>query len=360
MNYHAALAHFPKITYSRYKQLLGYFSNLKQLWEAELDDLIKARLEENIAYEFIIWREENPVSKIEERLDKEGIYTISLGETGYPRLLSEIADPPHTLFIRGRLSNDERPHLAVVGTRRNSLYGQQVTQDLVATLARRGLVIVSGLALGIDGLAHEATLSASGQTIAVLGSGIDRQHIYPSAHKQLAERIITQGGAIISEYPPGFIPTQYSFPARNRIIAGLALGTLVIEAPEESGALITAKCALDYNREVFAIPHQITSPQGMGGNNLIKLGAIPVTNSKDITNALNLLDLKEMAQTPGPSPTSPAEAALLNILSREPQHIDAITKTSGLDSSTVNSTLILMEMKGWARNLGGMMYIKNN
>ncbi len=360
MNYHAALAHFPKITYSRYKKLLGYFSNLEQLWDSELDDLIKSRLEENIAYEFIVWREKNPVEKIEEQLDKEGIYTISLNETGYPRLLAEIADPPHTLFIRGRLPNDERPRLAVVGTRRHSLYGRQVAQDLVATLARRGLVIVSGLALGIDGLSHEATLSAGGQTIAVLGSGIDRQHIYPASHKQLAERIIVQGGAIISEYPPGFIPTQYSFPARNRIIAGLALGTLVIEAPEESGALITAKCALDYNREVFVIPHQITSPQGAGGNNLLKQGATPVTNSKDITNALNLLDLKEMAQTPGPCPTSPAEATLLNNLSREPQHIDAIAKISGLDSSTINSTLILMEMKGWVRNLGGMMYIKNN
>jgi DNA processing protein len=359
MNYHAALAHFPKITYSRYKKLFGYFSNLANLWEAELDDLVKAGLEDNIAYEFIIWREENPVAQIEERLFFAKIQTVSLGEPRYPYLLSQIADPPHTIFVRGHLPAKETPLVAVVGTRRHSTYAKQICGDLVRPLASQGIAIVSGLALGIDGIAHNETLSVGGITVAVLGSGIDKDNIYPPARKHLAERIIDSGGAVISEYPPNFLPTQYSFPARNRIIAGLALGTLVIEAPAKSGSLITARCALDYNREVFTVPHPITSLLGIGNNNLIKMGAYLVTEPSDITNVLNLLNLKQETKGDNLQLDSATETAIWSILSREPKHIDSITRESGLDSSAVNSTLILMEIKGLAKNLGGMMYIKN-
>ncbi len=360
MNYHAALAHFPKITYSRYKHLVGYFSNLENLWQAELDDLSKAGLGEQIAYEFILWREENPVEKIEEKLAQENIHTVSLNEPYYPKLLAEIADPPHTLFVRGQLPADNIPAVAIVGTRRHTTYAKQITGDIARPLATQGIVIVSGLALGIDGIAHSETLSVGGTTVAVLGSGINSQHIYPASHRHLAERIIDAGGAIISEYPPEFLPTQYSFPARNRIIAGLTLGTVVIEAPAQSGSLITARCALDYNREVFAIPHPITSLAGIGNNNLLKMGAHLVTEAVDITDALNLLNLKQTDANKKPVMASEAESAIWAVLSREPKHVNNIIKESDLDSPIVNSTLVLMEMKGLIKNLGGMNYIRRN
>jgi len=357
MDYNAALAHFPKITYSRYKKLVGYFINLKNLWDAELEEMVRAGLEENIAYEFITWRENNSVEKILENLFKENIRTVSIGEEAYPRLLAEINDPPHTLFVRGNLPKDKLPTLAVVGTRHCTGYGRQICRELVEILAGQGMVIVSGLALGIDGIAHESALKANGITVAVLGSGINKGNIYPPSHQALAEKIIEQGGAVISEYPPGFLPTLYSFPARNRIIAGLSLGTLIIEAPEESGALITARCALDYNREVMALPHPITSTAGIGGNNLIKMGAKLINKAEDINEALNLQNIKETVHNREILPDTPAEAAILEQLGEEPKHIDEIIKTTGLDSPTVNSTLTMMEMKGMIKNLGGMTYV---
>ena len=364
MKYHAALAHFPKITYHRYQKLAAYFSDLKNLWDVEINELAAAGLEENIAHEFLSWRETNPIEKIMEGLYKENINTISISEPGYPELLKEINDPPHTLFIRGKLPNNERtpagrqaPALGVVGTRKFTAYGKLACEEIVTPLVSNGVVIVSGLALGIDGIAHQTTLDNNGITIAVLGSGIDKRHIYPAAHQQLAEQIIASGGAVLSEYPPGFEPTQYSFPARNRIIAGLSLGTLVVEAPETSGALITARCALDYNREVFAIPHPLNSPTGIGPNNLIKMGAKLVTQAADIIEALSLKGLGEIINNRQILPSTPTEAKILSFLSKEPQHIDLIIKTTGLDSPTINSALVLMEMKGKVRNLGGMNYI---
>lgn len=359
MNYLAALAHFPKITYSRYKKLCGYFSNLEYVWEVELDELIKSGLEEQIAHEFILWREKNPLEKIEEKLDSENIHTVSLGDTNYPKLLAQIADPPHTIFIRGKLPGNNIPSIAIVGTRRHTTYAKQITGELVRPLASQGLVIISGLALGIDGIAHSETIAVGGITIAVLGSGINKQHIYPASHHYLAEKIIDRGGAIISEYPSGFLPTKYSFPMRNRIIAGLTLGTVVIEAPVGSGSLITARAALDYNREVFAVPHPITSLLGVGNNNLLKMGARMVTEATDITDALNILNLKQTTLNKEPIMASATEATIWSTLGREPKHIDNIIKESGLDSSAVNSTLILMEMKGMVKNLSGMNYIRH-
>jgi len=358
MHYHAWLAHFPKITYKRYSALKTHFLDFKNLYEAELDEIIKAGLEENIASEFLQWRDKNPIEKILENLNKENIQTASLGEKNYPILLSEITDPPHTIFYRGTLPPIEMPPLAVVGTRRMTSYGKMICEDLVFPLAKQGVVIVSGLALGIDGVAHTTTIKANGITLAVLGSGIDRLCVYPSAHKQLSEKIIYTGGAIISEYPPGFLPTQYSFPARNRIIAGLCLGTLVIEAPIKSGALITTRCALDYNREVLAIPHAITSPTGAGPNNLIKFGAKLVTEPNDVLEALNLQTIKQTTSNNQSIDVNETENKIFNCLSKESKDINQIILESKLNSSTTSSTLILMEIKGLIKNLGGMNYIK--
>ncbi len=358
MNYHAWLAHFPKITYKRYTALKSHFTDLKNLYEAELDEIIKTGLEENIAYEFLTWRDKNPIEKILDKLVFENIQSVSLGDSNYPALLSEINDPPHTIFYRGTLPSSDVPSLAVVGTRKMTTYGKMICEDLVSPLARQGIVIVSGLALGIDGVAHSTTIKAEGITVAVLGSGINKLNVYPSAHKQLSEKIISTGGAILSEYPPGFLPTQYSFPARNRIIAGLTLGTLVIEAPIKSGALITTRCALDYNREVMAVPHAITSPTGDGPNNLIKFGAKLITEPNDILEALNLQTIKQTTPTDQPTGANDTENKVLKCLNKEPKNINQIILESQLDSSITNSTLVIMEIKGLIKNLGGMNYIK--
>ncbi|MFA6547549.1 MAG: DNA-processing protein DprA [Candidatus Magasanikbacteria bacterium] len=358
MNHQVLLAHFPKITYARYARLKAHFFNLENLWETELDEIVKAGLEENIAFEFLTWKDAHPAEKIFECLEKENIKTVCLGENNYPALLSQITDPPHTLFYRGQLPPDEQASLAVVGTRRLTTYGKMVCEDLVAPLASQGIAIVSGLALGIDGVAHSTALNVHGTTIAVLGTGINKQNIYPEAHKVLAQKIIDNGGAVMSEYPPGFLPTQYSFPARNRIIAGLTLGTLVIEAPAKSGALITARCALEYNREVMAVPHATTSPTGAGPNNLIKLGAKLVMEPDDILEALNLQTIKQTSPTNQPTGANQTENKILNCLTKEPKNINQIMLESQLDSPTINSTLVLMEIRGLIKNLGGMNYIK--
>lgn len=345
------------MTYPRWQKLRAYFSNLENLWQAELPEMVAAGLEENIAHEFIVWREANPTEKITERLAKENITTVSLGELGYPALLAEISDPPITLFIRGKLPTDDRPALAVVGTRRYTDYGKMACQKLVEPLARAGVAIISGLAFGIDGIAHEAALAGKGITVGVLGSGVNKNNVYPASHRALGERVIASGGAIVSEYPPGFIPTQYSFPARNRIIAGLSLGTLVIEAPEESGALVTARAALDYNREVMAVPFPITAATGAGNNNLLKLGARVVTCADDILEALNLQNTQKLIQPTLPTAASPQEAEIMSALAREPKHIDEIIKITGLPGQLVLSTITVMEMKKQVVNMGGMKYV---
>jgi len=212
--------------------------------------------------------------------------TINIKNKNYPELLKEIYNPPQTLYVNGQLKAEEIYPLAVVGTRKISLYGQKITRSLVKALAQAGLTIISGLALGVDGIAHQATLDVDGRTIAVLGSGLDI--VYPSSHQQLAQKIIKSNGAIVSEYEPKTRPSRWAFPARNRIVAGMSLGILVIEAPKKSGALITARFALEQGREVFAVPGNVDNKNSEGCNLLIKMGARPVTKPEDILEAFNL------------------------------------------------------------------------
>ena len=211
---------------------------------------------------------------------------ISVKNKNYPTLLKQINDYPKQLYVAGSLISKEKYPFAVVGTRKVSTYGKQVVNDLVKPLAKAGLTIVSGLALGVDGLTHKCTIDVNGKTIAVLGSGFN--HIYPSVHKKLVQQIIQSNGAVITEYPPDQMPSKFTFPQRNRIIAGLCKGVLVIEAPEKSGAIITAKLALDYNRDVYVVPGSIYSKNSAGTNMLIKIGAKPVTNVQDILQDFNL------------------------------------------------------------------------
>lgn len=350
------LSYFPKITIKRYRELLGVFSSIDNIWKAEFDDLKKTKWDDSLIHEFLVWRENLDEEKVHKILDHENIHCLTQDDQDYPELLKQIYDPPLCLFVRGELKNDGY-NLAVVGTRKYTPYGQQVAEELVPQIAAQGITIVSGLAFGIDSIAHEATLKVHGKTIAVLGSGINDRHIYPSQHRELAQRIIEGGGAVISEYPPGTLPSNFTFPRRNRLIAGMSLGTLVIEAPEKSGALITASCALENGREVFAIPQNITSRTATGPNNLIKMGAKPTTCAQDIVDALDLQNIVQYVTNKDILPDSPTEATLLTHLSKEPTGVDELIKKSGLGSATVNSTLTLMEMKGKIRNIGGMMYV---
>lgn len=350
------LSYFPKITSKRYQQLIAVFDNLDKAWQAGLEDLRKLGWDEKLILEFLEWRAKVNEEKINKILEHEKITCLTIDDANYPKLLKEIYDPPFCLFVRGELKAEEF-NLAVVGTRKFSPYGKQVTIDLVSELALQGITIVSGLALGIDGIAHETALQNGGRTIAILGTGINRQHVYPAQHCRLADNIVLGGGAVISEYPPGTLPSRFTFPRRNRIIAGLSLGTLVVEAPAESGALITSQYALDNNREVFAIPQNITANNSLGPNNLLKNGAHLVTTANDILEILNLQEIKSYISSQKIIPESPIEEKILENLSREPIHIDELTKKCSLDSAQINATLTMMEMKGKVRNLGAMQYV---
>lgn len=356
VNKEVLLSHWPKATVKRYQTLLSVFSNLDNVWEAKQKELEEMGWKPDLVKNFLDWKNSVDEEKITKILKQEKITCILKTDENYPESLKEIYDAPFCLFTRGELSNDGFA-LAVVGPRKFTPYGKQITEEIVTELASQGIVIVSGLALGIDSIAHKATLSARGKTVAVLGSGINDRHIYPASHRGLAESIVNSGGAVISEYPPGALPSKFTFPRRNRIVAGMSLGTLVIEAAEGSGALITAQSALDNNREVFAIPQNITSPNSAGVNQLIKNGAHPVTCAQDIIDALDLKDIKNFISNREIVPDSPTEAKLLEFLSREPIHVDNLVKQTKLDSPSVNATLTLMEMKGKVKNLGGMMYV---
>lgn len=353
-----ALSTFPKFGSRSLLKLKQAFNNLEEAWQANSKTLMDCGLDEKIVQEFIETRGQIDLEKEWEELKKENIKVISLDDEKYPRLLKEIYDPPALLYYKGRLEVDlDSFPLAVVGSRKITAYGRQAVEEIVAPLAQQGLTIVSGLAFGVDALAHEITLQQNGRTIAVLGSGLDEANIYPVQNRELARRVIESGGAVISEFPLGTLPLRFNFPVRNRIISGLSLGTLVIEAAEDSGSLITAKSSLEQNREVFSVPGSIFSPLSFGPNNLLKMGARVVTSANDILEILNLEKAEQLIENKKILADTAEEAVLLKILSREPKHVDVIIKETNLSSATITSTLTLMEMKGKVRNLGAMMYV---
>ena len=291
-------------------------------------------------------------------VDLDAIKKISLQGKGYPAILKEIHDPPKELYIKGEIIEQDKTAIAIVGTRKYSQYGKQVTLDIAGELAKLGITVVSGLARGIDTFAHQAALENKGRTIAVLGSGIDKKSFYPSCNYRLGEKI-SQYGAVISEYPPGVRGTQFTFPQRNRIISGLSLGVVVIEAPEKSGALITATLALEQDREVFAVPGSIYERNSQGTNQLIKSGAKPIACVEDILEELNLSHLLKTERREI-KPETREEEIIFSVLSLQPTHIDEIIKKSGLPTSAVNSTLMILELRKAVRNLGKGNYVLCN
>lgn len=301
-------------------------------------------------------RELDPIA-LEQKTKAAGIATVLLTDPDYPARLMHIADPPVLLFYRGTLPTPDEPLLAVVGTRAPSSYGVSVTATLVRDLARAGLTIVSGLMRGIDGLAHEATLEVGGRTIGVPGTGLLPNDLYPREHVKLTRRILEHGGALVSEYPPGVGPERHHFPERNRIVAGLALGTLVIEAPEKSGALITARLALEENREVMAVPGNLFAKNSVGTNALLKLGAHLVASADDVLHTLGLERRGRPSETV-PVDLSPDERAVLGLLAGEPLHVDTLRQRTGLSSANLGAALSLLELKGLVQDIGGKNYIR--
>ncbi len=276
---------------------------------------------------------------------------ISIKDKDYPLLLKQIYDPPKNLFYLGKIKAKENFPLAVVGTRKMSTYGQATTKFLVKELVAQGLTIVSGLALGIDTLAHQTALKAKGKTIAVLGSGLNR--IYPRENKKLAQEIVDAGGALVSEYPPDTPPSHWTFPARNRIISGMSWGTLVIEAPEKSGALITARFSLDQGREVFAVPGNIYQTNSVGVHKLIKMGAQAVTTPEDILTALNFKDGFQQKQI---FTDFNEEKIILKHLQTQPSSIEKIIAQTKLTPLKVLSLLTMMEINGKVKKSQGKYY----
>lgn len=358
IKYINALNQIPELGASRLNKLRTYFGSFESAWQAGSADFIAAGLNEEVAMRVIEKRRLIDPEEELRKLAKENVSIVLRGSDDYPKLLTEISNPPALLYVRGNTEfAGHEFSLAVVGTRKVSGYGKQVAPHLVRELAVRGINIVSGLALGIDELSHQATIDAGGTTVAVLGCGIDGGSIYPSKNRILAEHIVANGGTLISELPLGSLPLKMHFPYRNRIIAGMTLGTLVVEADIKSGSLITAQAALEYNRQVFAVPGSIYSQMSQGTHKLIKEGAKMVTTIDDILEELNITSTAPILQVRKTLPASPKEELVLKYLSGEPVHINTIIKETGLTSQEISATLTMLEIKGLAKNLGGMIYV---
>jgi DNA processing protein len=353
LKYWVTFNRIPGIGRARFSQLERFFGDLERAWHAGTADLEAAGLDARSIRAIISLRPTLSPDGELEMLRRHGVKALTWNDAAFPSRLKEIYDVPPVLYIRGSLVPEDEWAIAVVGTRRATVYGREVTKRLVADLVRNHITIVSGLARGIDSVAHRTALDAGGRTVAVLACGLDL--VYPPENVQLAQSIIDQG-ALISEYPLGTKPRADFFPRRNRIMSGLSLGIVAAEADEGSGALITANIALEQNREVFAVPGSILSPTSRGVNRLIQDGAKLVRNTQDILEELNLTMIPQQLEMRDLAVGNETESLLLKFITFEPTHIDEICRNSRLPIATVSSTLAMMELKGMVRQLGGMNY----
>ena len=338
----------------RLQALIHHFGDLESAWRAAPADLAEAGLGAKVIERVIQAREKVELEKVWEQIARQGIKILTWEDEAYPARLKEIDQPPPVLYVRGEYLPEDVFAVALVGTRRVTPYGRQITEEIAAFLAANGMTVVSGLARGVDAVAHSSALKAGGRTLGILGSGVDK--IYPPEHRALAEQMMERG-AIISDYAPGTPPEASNFPPRNRIISGLSLAVVVIEAGETSGALITAEFAAEQGREVFAVPGSILAPQSKGTNKLIQQGALPLLNASDLMLALNLTRVGEQKAARKALPADAVEAQLLSILGEQPLHVDELRNQTGLPIEKVSATLTLMELKGMVRQVGGMHYV---
>ena len=354
-------------------RLLERFGSAEGVFGALRSELERLRLRPE-AVESIALRDrhEAAAQELARVREMEGADVLVLDDGAYPALLREIPDPPVTLYVRGRWAEClEAPCVALVGSRRSSTYGQNVALMLARDLASRGVTIISGLARGIDAAAHRGALEAAGRTVAVLGTGLDE--VYPRDHRRLAAEILERGGALVTQFPLGTPPVAENFPYRNRIISGLSLGVVVVEAAENSGSLITARLALEQGREVYAVPGNITSRNSFGTNYLIKgAGAKLVQAWQDVVAefppeiAARILppepkkgSRRRDAGPPLPADLSDGERAVIKLLSTdEPAHIDALAESSGLPVQELSGVLLGLEMRDLIRQLPGKCFVR--
>ena len=353
LKYRVGLNLIPGIGRVKFALLEKHFDNLEEAWKAEPDELRRAGLDSGTIAKILAWRLNISPDAELERLRKHKVKVLSWKDPEFPDRLREIYDVPPLLYIRGSLAPDDEWAVTVVGTRRPSLYGREVTERIVEDLARSRITIVSGLARGIDTIAHRTALKSGGRTLAVLGCGLDM--VYPAENLKLAQEI-TEHGALVSDYPLGTRPRAEHFPRRNRIMSGLSLGVLVTEAGEGSGALITANLALEQNREVFAVPGSVLSPQSRGTNRLIQEGAKLVREARDVLEELNLTMVPQQREMKEILPTDETESLILRSLSPEPIHIDDLSQRCHLPITLISSNLAVMELKGMVKQVGMMNY----
>jgi DNA processing protein len=338
----------------RFRRLLESFGTAEAAWGADARALAAAGLDARTVDQIVARRGRIDVDRELERIERAGVELVVQTDGRYPPLLKHVSDGPPLLYVRGTLQPGDELAVAVVGTRRASVYGKQACERLVGEVAGRGVTIVSGLARGIDAVAHRSTLAAGGRTIAVVGCGVDV--VYPPEHAGLA-REIAATGAIVSECPLGAAPEAGNFPARNRIIAGMSRLTLVVEAGETSGALITARCAVDQGRDVLAVPGSILAPGCVGTNRLIQQGAKLVQTVDDILDELDVTAVGQQLAFRALAPDDPMERAILDLLTGEPMHVDELVRQLAVPVAMVSSALALLELKGMARHVGGMNYV---
>lgn len=341
----------------RLKKIIDYFKDPKLAWEAKERTLISLGIPTLVVEVLAKKRLDFDPFKYIEEIEKEAIKILTIFDDSYPQRLKTIYDPPVVIYYQGEILDQDRKALAVVGTRKMTGYGREVTRRFTTELVQKSLTIVSGLARGIDTIAHQTALEVGGRTIAVLGGGLNK--IFPPENTGLVERIIDQHGAVLSEYPPDYPALAGNFPSRNRIIAGLSMGVLVTEAAEDSGSLITAKLALDEGREIFAVPGPVTSALSKGPADLIKEGARLAFCVEDILEELGIDKLQsENLKAPDYLKLSDDEKLIISCLENEGKHIDEIIREVSRSSAQVSATLVKMEIMGLVKNLGGGNYIK--
>jgi len=356
LQYWVALGRVPHIGRARFSLLENHFGCMEDAWKASPAALQAAGLTGAALSGLLSARDSiSPEAELE-KLDQLGVRPLTWHDEAYPARLKEIYDRPALLYVRGQLTTGDEWAVSIVGTRRATVYGRQAAEELADGLARNGVTVVSGLARGIDSIAHRAVLAAGGRTLATLACGLDM--VYPPENLKLAQEVM-EHGALISDYPLGTQPRSEYFPRRNRIMVGLSLGVLVVEGDLKSGALITARQALDENREVFAVPGSIYAPTFRGTNWLIQAGnAKLVTRIEDILEELNLTMATHQMEAKELLPADETEARLLRLLSSEPIYIDDLRRESGLPVETVSSALAMLELKGMARQVGNMNYVR--
>ncbi|HUV47267.1 MAG TPA: DNA-processing protein DprA, partial [Candidatus Bathyarchaeia archaeon] len=352
---------FPGIGPKRFHHLLSLFGSAKKAWQAPREKLKQTLIPRKILMRFFEFRKTINFSSEILRLEKSLIRFLIIGDKEYPENLKHIDLPPPLIYIRGQILPEDKFSIAVIGTRKITAYGREVTERLVSGLTAHGFTIVSGLARGVDSVAHRVALGNKGRTIAVLGSGI--LNIYPPEHKVLAEKIVSLNlGALISELPLGAMPLRGNFPSRNRIISGLSLGVLVTEGTTVSGTKITADYCFRQERKLFAVPGPITSPLSEGPADLIKKGAKLVTKVDDILKEIEARKVKVTSQlktseSKKPNFENKDEEEIFQLLLFGSKHIDEIVKGTKLTSSQVLSHLTAMELQGMVKNIGQGNYI---